>query len=407
MGPQVYPDLENVVRDGNAQINMLIFLMRNFLKISFKVTAIAIFFFLPCLPVIAEVSAPVVEIEKNVLYMLPLGEKDGVRSGDMAEVMRDKSKIARLQFTSVLVDSAMAEVVELFDAEGIQDTDVAVCSGGTKTEAVASKLKPEARLEEPAEPVVTKSKKEPVPIGVVEDVSVEVVEEKRVSLPSKEESPKEESYRESSRQKELQGKVAELQAEVKRLTQEKGSESSGLRAELQQKETDAERLGREKTKMEFELNQSKQEADALKEEIASLKQEMIPLKAMSARTPKDGKDPFEKKVEDMNKTLVTLQRQCQEDVSVAREESRQELYNEYGRWEEKLNETKQLYEDQIEKYKTALRDKDSFTEEVKNEKFGLAAKLGSTEQEANELRDKLKIVEDELFHLSFLLLTCD
>lgn len=361
----------------------------------FKIAAIAFLFFLHCLSVTAEISAPLVEIEKNVLYMVPLGEKDGVRSGDIVEVMRDQSKIARLQFTSVLVDSAMAEVVELFDAEGIQDTDVAVFGGGAKAGAVASKPKPQARAE-PAQPIAAKVKKEPVPIEVIEDISVEVMEEKKAPLPPREKGVEEEGYRESSRQRDLQRKNTELQAEVKRLTELKNSESSGLRAELQQNAIDIDSRGREKTRMEFDLNQSRQETDELKQEIASLKQEMIPLKAMSARASKDGKDPFEKKVEDLNKTLVMLQRQCQEDVSVAREESRQELYNEYGRWEEKLNETKQLYEDQIEKYKTALREKDSFSEEVRNEKFGLAAKLGAAEQEANDLRDKLKLVEEEL-----------
>jgi chromosome segregation ATPase len=362
--------------------------------LSLAIAAIVFVFSFPFLSVAAEISAPVIEIEKNVLYMVPLGEKDGVRSGGIVEVMRDQSKIARLQFTSVLVDSAMAEVVELFDAAGIQDTDVAVF-GGAKAGASASKPKPQAQPE-PAQSIAAKVKKEPVPIEVIEDISVEVVEEKTAPRPPPEKSLEEESLRESSRQRDLQRKNTELQAEVKRLTELKNSESSGLRAELQQKAIDIDSRGREKTRMEFDLNQSKQETEELKQEIASLKQEMIPLKAMSSRTSKDGKDPFEKKIEDMNKTLVTLQRQCQEDVSVAREESRQELYNEYGRWEEKLNETKQLYEDQIEKYKTALREKDSSSEEVKNEKFGLAAKLGSTEQEANELRDKLKIVEEEL-----------
>lgn len=334
----------------------------------------------------------IVEIESNRLYMLPVGKDDGLQKGDQIDVLREDARIATLRLTSVLADSSMAEVVEIFGSNTIQDTDAIVCPR-LEPRAVgkkASKSKVEAQLPPQETSLGREDSPKTPPPQEGEEGPVVLEKAQEVQAPSISGAEQQDS------QEKLQEQIRALSKQLEQAKIDKDKEISALTAKFQEKDALIDSLGKEKYKISFNLEQSQKEIADLKKDITGLKKEVDSVKTFRSTSGKAGDDPFEKRVDKLNQNLADIQRQCQEEISIAREEARQELFGEYDRWQQKISDAKEGYEGQLEKQLQILKEKEAVVKSLQGEKFGLAAELGDRDQQLGALKKEVAVLRKDL-----------
>lgn len=353
-------------------------------KPRFQWIFLALIFYFAGLPVylFAAEAQPVtgglVEIENNRLYMIYAGKEDGLQIGDTAVVMRDNLKIAELRLTSVLADSSVAEVTKLSEENKIEETDLAVFSR-VKSAAVPQAAEEKSSPEPVVETAVVALPSAPVPADAA---AVDVPEKPAVSVetPEVKEQP-------VPAQEDWQSQIQALNDQLAQMKTGREKEMGDFNARIAEKDALIDALSKEKSKLSFSLEQEAKEITALKKDMEQLKKETAAAKTFSVSGAKSSAtDPFEKRVEKINQNLTTLQRQCQEEISLAREEARQGLFAEYDRWQQKINDTQTAYEEQMEKQRQFIKERQAEIEALKNERFGLAAELGDRDQQMISLK---------------------
>ena len=333
-----------------------------------------------------------VEIESNRLYMLSVGADAGLQKSDRIDVLREDARIATLRLTSVLADSSMAEVVEIFGSNTIQDTDSIVCPRlePRAVEKKASKSKVEAHLppqetslgaeDSPKIPMPQEGEERPVVIEKAEEVQ----------------APSLAAAGDQSSQQDREEQIRALGRQLEQAKIDKDKEISALTAKFQEKDVLIDSLSKEKYKISFNLEQSQKEIADLKNDITGLKKEVDSVKTFRSTSGKAGDDPFEKRVDKLNQNLADIQRQCQEEISIAREEARQQLFGEYDRWQQKISDAKEGYEGQFEKQLQILKEKEALVKSLQGEKFGLAADLGDRDQQLGALKKEVAVLRKDL-----------
>lgn len=356
----------------------------------------------------AQITADLVEIESNHLYMVYKGSEDGLKRGDLGNIVRDDIKIAEIKLTSVLVDSSIAEVVRILGSNQIESSDlaafpqVAVLAVDKQTAKVSAPVSEKTAEAEPTSPLEASlsigagDEEKEVPQPQIQETSpVVFVPPPAAIIPVTPPSVEEQPSPDTSSVKEPQGRF-----EVGKEELNKNAEIAALQSKLQEKDSMIEGLRKEKFQAASDLDQTKKEQDDLKRDLEVLRKEAASVKTFVAKSEK-GDDPFERRVDKINQNLTTLQRQCQEEISMAREESRQQLFGEYDRWQKKIDDSQAAYEAQLEKQRGFIKEKQAMMESLKNEKFGLAAELGDRDQkvltlqkEAAGLREELAAIKD-------------
>ncbi len=354
----------------------------------------------------AEGQAPwqgLVEIETNRLYMLPVGKDAGLQKGDRVDVLREDERVATLRLTSVLADSSMAEVVEISGSNAIQDTDSLVCPR-LKAHAVQKK----GNVVEPRLPPQPESSVEPeeVPEGIQSPQEngegTAVAEKENAPTPASPAMRGEPAATvtadagQQNVQEKWQEQIRVLGEQLEQAKAKKDKDLNALTASLREKEAIIDNLSKEKYQISFDLEQSRKEIADLKQDMTGLKKEVDSVKTFRSTSGKTGDDPFEKRVDKLNKNLADIQRQCQEEISMARDEARQELFGEYDRWQQKIYDTKEAYEGQLEKHIQALKEKEAVVKSLQSEKFGLAAELGDRDQQLGALRREVAVLQKDL-----------
>ncbi len=335
-----------------------------------------------------------VEIESDRLYMLSVGADAGLQKGDRVDVLREDARIATLRLTSVLADSSMAEVVEIFGSNTIQDTDSIVCPRlePRAIEKKASKSKVEAHLP-PQETSLGREDSPQIPMpqeGEERPVVIEKAEE--VKAPPHHIA----AAGDQSSQQDREEQIRTLGRQLEQAKIDKDKEISALTAKFQEKDVLIDSLSKEKYKISFNLEQSQKEIADLKNDITGLKKEVDSVKTFRSTSGKAGDDPFEKRVDKLNQNLADIQRQCQEEISIAREEARQQLFGEYDRWQQKISDAKEGYEGQFEKQLQILKEKEALVKSLQGEKFGLAADLGDRDQQLGALKKEVAVLRKDL-----------
>lgn len=350
----------------------------------------------------AQITADLVEIESNHLYMVYMGSENGLKRGDLGNIVRNDVKIAEIKLTSVLVDSSIAEVVRILGSNQIENSDLAafpkgaVPSIGKQTAKVSAPVSEKTAEVEPSSPL---QPQEASPVVSVSP-SPQPQNEQPVTHPVEEPPAAIIPVTQSTVEKQPAPDTSSDDHRVEQLEMLKNTEIADLQSKLQEKDSMIEGLRKEKFQAASDLDQTKKEQDDLKKDLEVLRKKAASVETFAAKSEK-GDDPFERRVDKINQNLTTLQRQCQEEISIAREESRQQLFGEYDRWQKKIDDSQAVYETQLAKQREFIKEKQAMMESLKNEKFGLAAELGDRDQkvltlqkEAAALREELAAIKD-------------
>lgn len=396
-------------------------------------------------------TGEIVEIEKDKVYMVPLGAQDGANEGEAVEVSRDGDKIAQLILISVLGDSSMARVVNLFESGGILPTDLAELSGidlskekkeffvseelvlpkvttykaedsGVtaaslgkqlrKTEALFASLEQDkSRLEKQLdqreiEIAALREELKSTKVSYEDKIksTKESLEEKVSSLTSK---LRESEVKVGLLDKQLQDEVKKLEKELEIVTSQKDDTEKKLGASIARLESMVATLSAEKSELLRETTQNKEELTKLKKSSSQL-EESLSVRDVKLVNLEDEtymlkeellvkEQKWQEREDDLKRDyLEVLDRQksgAQKKLTFEKEQLRKQIDS----LNDQLNNLKKTSDEKISSLENKLDEKESEITNLTREKLDLANTLGKRDNEIASLEDSLSKVKDELY----------